>query len=359
MVTNLPENAKAQWKRVVAARTPQEKLRELQKFYAMIPKHKGTKNLVKYIRRKISVLKEEIEESKRKCRGARYISSWEQKVQGVARLAIVGFDVNAQRELFEILSGRKLETYFVYEPVYGILEEFGVQFQLALLPSVERDSKLSDRVFSYLQTSKLVFFASTSENFKDFDYFREIAESEGIILRKIEGEVCIEKTVSGGIRVVGSVTDASNEDIIRLLQSYGIRNAIVKLIGKVSIDDVENEILGIKRYIQCLPLRKCNSHLLLKEGDHILKFESKKELISFILRKLSLIRIYTKTHGGPVSEKPFVIKEGATVEDLAREIHSRLVKYFRYAIVWRNGKSIRVSKNFVLQDGDIVEIRAY
>jgi hypothetical protein len=53
------------------------------------------------------------------------------------------------------------------------------------------------------------------------------------------------------------------------------------------------------------------------------------------------------------------MKKGSNVIDLAMKIHKNLAKNFRYAIVTREEKSIKVSKNFILQDMDIVEIRAY
>ena len=61
-----------------------------------------------------------------------------------------------------------------------------------------------------------------------------------------------------------------------------------------------------------------------------------------------------------MAEKPILLKKGSTVGDLADEIHSWFVKHFKYALLWRRGSEgpIRVSKNYPLMDGDIVELRA-
>ncbi len=358
MVTNLPENAKAQWKRVVLARTPEEKLKELKKFYSMIPKHKGTKNLVKYVRRKMAVLKEEIEERKKKgkVRG-RYVSSWDQGVHGIARISLVGFSQAELVKAFKFITGRRVKEGFMFEPIYGILDDGEIQFQVVMLPPVIPGSLKASRIFSYLPTSRLVFFISTSHDFSDFEEFSSLSESEGVVLKEKGGEVKIERLPSGGIRVVGSLMDSSNKELIELLRSYGIRNAVVKIFGDVTLTDVENEILGLRKYVPCVQLRLAGSEFVLRDGSQVLAIRSKKELSEFILHKLSLIRVYTKLPREGPSNEPIVLKEGSTIEELARSIHSWLIKHFNYAVIWRNGKQMKVSRSFKLKDGDIVEIR--
>jgi len=79
-----------------------------------------------------------------------------------------------------------------------------------------------------------------------------------------------------------------------------------------------------------------------------------------IFHALDLIRVYTK---GPnernPSQKPFVLKKGATVHDLARNIHSDFSENFAYARVWAKRLVFspqKVGATFVLEDGDVVEI---
>ncbi|MEM3648585.1 MAG: hypothetical protein QW506_05415, partial [Thermoproteota archaeon] len=60
MVTNLPPQAEAQYKKVVASKSKEEKLENLRIFLSMIPEHKGTEKLRAQVKRQISRLQDEI-----------------------------------------------------------------------------------------------------------------------------------------------------------------------------------------------------------------------------------------------------------------------------------------------------------
>jgi ribosome-interacting GTPase 1 len=76
---------------------------------------------------------------------------------------------------------------------------------------------------------------------------------------------------------------------------------------------------------------------------------------------LDIIRVYTKEPNKRVpSNKPFTVRKGFTIFDLAKQIHSDFYKQFSYARIW--SKRLRFSPQkvggtFVLEDGDTVEIR--
>jgi ribosome-interacting GTPase 1 len=78
-----------------------------------------------------------------------------------------------------------------------------------------------------------------------------------------------------------------------------------------------------------------------------------------MVEKLDLIRVYTKAPGKePDFTRPYAMKEGSTVEDLAGRIHKDFLEKMKSARVW--GKAVfdrqQVQRDYVLQDGDIVEI---
>ena len=83
-----------------------------------------------------------------------------------------------------------------------------------------------------------------------------------------------------------------------------------------------------------------------------------------ILKKLDLIRIYTKSKKG-IADRPLVIKRGATIADVAKKIHKDLYKHFRYANVFRiidkkskERRKYRVGLDFEVEEFDIVEINS-
>lgn len=80
-----------------------------------------------------------------------------------------------------------------------------------------------------------------------------------------------------------------------------------------------------------------------------------------IWKELNLIRVYTKPQGKEPEKKPLIFKDKATVEDVVKEVHKDLLKYFRFAKVW--GKSVKhqgtqVGLEHELADKDIVQIFA-
>jgi len=84
---------------------------------------------------------------------------------------------------------------------------------------------------------------------------RELVETlkqEGVLLVKPGGRVVIDvyRTGKSGIRVtlMGKITDGTIDDVRKLLESYRIFNAHVKIYGEVSIDDVEQSLFEATVY---------------------------------------------------------------------------------------------------------------
>jgi uncharacterized protein len=75
---------------------------------------------------------------------------------------------------------------------------------------------------------------------------------------------------------------------------------------------------------------------------------------------MEIMRIYTKEPSKrEPSTKPFTMKRGATLQDLAKSIHREFIDNFAYARVWAKRLVFspqKVGLTFVLEDGDIVEI---
>jgi ribosome-interacting GTPase 1 len=85
------------------------------------------------------------------------------------------------------------------------------------------------------------------------------------------------------------------------------------------------------------------------------------ELGLWLFRNLAVARVYTKTPGhAPDRSRPFTLRHGQTVEDVARLVHHDLLRTLRYARLW--GKSgfdgQQVGREHVIEDGDVVELHA-
>jgi ribosome-interacting GTPase 1 len=85
------------------------------------------------------------------------------------------------------------------------------------------------------------------------------------------------------------------------------------------------------------------------------------EIGPWLFAHLGIVRIYTKLPGHPPNrDRPFTLRRGQTVEDVARLVHKDLVRSLRYARVW--GKSgfdgQQVGSEHPVADGDVVELHA-
>jgi small GTP-binding protein len=90
----------------------------------------------------------------------------------------------------------------------------------------------------------------------------------------------------------------------------------------------------------------------------VLDDESLDALRDAIWRLTGLVRVYLR-RGGDVDEEPLALHPGATVEDVADEIHHDLADTFSAARVWGPSARFdgqRVGRAHVVQDGDVVEI---
>jgi len=383
MPTNLPMACKAQYNRVLQAGSPREKLRELEKFYSMIPKHKGTEKLCMHVRRQIASLKAQMEEAKR--RRAIVAYSWMVEKHGAAQMVLLGFTKAGKSSLLARLTNAKpmvaVYPYATVEPEVGMLPYEDIQFQLVEAPSLKPDPEASWNL-------KPLTLARNSDGLiLTLDLTRHPESQLTTILRRLEeakisakkpkGRVVVDsKTMVSGVQLVGSLADATLEDLRTLLAQYGVNRAVVKIYGEASLDDVEDALFEGLVYRPALVLG--NKADLTGESETQAFLEhcqslglpalpvsahtglNLNQIGSLIYQSLNLVRVYTKPPNvGKPSPKPFILKKGATVLDLAEQIHKSLAEKFRYAKVWQKNSlnPIRIGEEYQLQEGDIIEIR--
>ena len=83
------------------------------------------------------------------------------------------------------------------------------------------------------------------------------------------------------------------------------------------------------------------------------------EIGPWLFEHLGIVRVYTKTPGHPVDRhRPFTLRHGQTVRDVARLVHHDLERTLRYARVsGRSGfQGQQVGPDHALADGDVVEL---
>ena len=87
--------------------------------------------------------------------------------------------------------------------------------------------------------------------------------------------------------------------------------------------------------------------------------EGLQELGPFLFRALEVVRVYTKSPGKPAErDKPFTLRRGDTVADVARLVHREIASDLKFARIW--GRSVydgqQTGPEHRVEDGDVVEL---
>jgi hypothetical protein len=390
MPTNLPPEAKDKWAEVEAAKRPEEKLQKMKEFLSTVPQHKGTLKLRGEIKKKMAIIRRDLEEKKRKGTGR---SSGGPKLfvekEGAAQLALLGMTNVGKSCLMQAVTKANVTVsatpYTTREPSPGIMDYADVQFQVVETPAVMEGSgdgrawgpvtlgvaRNADGVILMVDLSR--------DPVGQLELLLAELEKSRVLVSRPSGRVDIDRRHAGAalrIILVGKLIDCSISDVEDLLRSYRISDAIVKISGDVTLDDVEDAIFETTTYKPALVvgnkldlpgseanLRVLKNYVNGKLPIVAMSCEQKigvDELGRALFESLGVIRVYTKQPGShEPTGRPFVLKHGATVNELAKNIHKELVQNFLFAMVWAKRLPFspkKVGLGFALEDGDIVEI---
>jgi len=389
MVTNLPAEAKAKWAEVVACRSIPEKIKLMREFISLVPKHKGTSNLLANVRRRIAILERELERKRTRRKGG--YGGFSVPKEGAGQIIILGPTNVGRSSLLASLTGAKAEVSPVYfttkKPIVGMLPYRDIQFQLVEAPALVEgaaDGKMEGpQILGLARNSDglILMIDLSMDPLEEFRMLQSELERAGIMIEKPEGEIEIVRRSAGvGLQIIGSgvLVGCTLEDVRRLLANYRINSALIKIQGKVTLETLEESLFSSLVYKPTIlvankldtPRAKENLARLktfMKDHEIPLLPISCKEKVGLeklgdhIFQMLRIIRVYPKEPGvKEPSSKPLVIEEGATVIEAAKKLHSKLYREFRYARIWGPSAKYpgqRVGSSHVLMDGDVIEIR--
>ena len=392
MPTNLPPEAMDKWELVEAAHSPKEKMDAMIEFLKYVPHHKGTMKLRGEMNRKISLIRADLDKKKRMGTGK---SSGGPKLfvekEGSAQIALIGMTNVGKSCLMSATTNSKVVVtptpFSTHEPVPGIMNFLDVQFQIVEAPAVMEGSaggRAAGHVTLGLARNAdgvILMIDLSRDPIEQLDLVLAELEKSRVLVSKPSGRVDIDRRHAGAalrVILVGKLLDCSMQDVEDLLRSYKLTDAIVRISGEVRLDDVEDAIFETTIY---KPAVIVANKLDLKGSDGESSASEKyvngrlpvvpmsceqktgiTELGQALLESLKIIRIYTKEPGSKEDTgHPFVMRHGATINDLAKNIHKEFVQNFLFAMVWAKRLPFspkKVGLGFVLEDGDIVEIHA-
>jgi ribosome-interacting GTPase 1 len=342
------------------------------------------------IRRKIAVIRDDLEDKKRKGTGK---SSGGPKLfvekEGSAQVAILGLTNSGKSSLMQAVTNANVAVsptiYTTTQPVPGIMDFGDVQFQLVETPAVMEGSS-DGRAWGLVtlgvarNADGVILMVDLANNpVEQVSLLMSELEKSRVLVKKPNGSVDIERRHAGtALRVilVGKLIDCTMKDVEVLLRNYKIHDAIVKIGGEVTLDDIEDAIFETTTYkpavivankgdlpgaIQSLQILK--KHVNNRIPIVPISCEKKlgfEELGKALIQSLNIIRIYTKEPGSKTDTgRPFALKSGTTIGDLAKNIHKEFISNFLFAMVWAKRLPFspkKVGLSFILADGDIVEI---
>lgn len=308
------------------AKTAAEKLRCLEEMLAAIPKHKGTEKMQADIKRRISKLKAEGKKKK----AARQTQLFHVEREGTAQVAIIGPPNTGKSMLLASLTAALPEVadypFTTRRPLPGMLIFQNIQIQLVDTPPTAGEFTESwlPNLIRYADAVLLLVDLGRDDPMEQVEATIQHLKNCRVVLVGREGkdirdaEVAQKRTL-----IVGNKDDRDC--------AYDNFSALRDLYESI-FDTVS-----------------CSC----KTGHNL------QELKRKIFDLIGIIRVYTKIPGSsPDLQKPFTLKKGSTVLDLARAIHKDFTDKLKYARIWGKDKydGQKVQKNHELRDGDVIEL---
>jgi len=336
------------------ATTLREKLVALQEMRSAAPKHKGAENLRAEISLKIAKLKKEEEKqakiASKKGKGA----TLNVKKEGAGQIVIVGLPNSGKSWLLKELTGIDVEIapyqFTTKKPQMGMMNYRGAWAQLVEVPAIIEGSSegkaQGTQLISVVRNADAVVLLA--RNTDEEKIVRRELEKSNIMLGRKRPKITIQaSTELKGLSIAGKqYLKIPEKQLIEFLKSYGLHKASIILEEEATLEKVA---LALDQKVVYK-----NSFVL----NAFEKFD-KEKLKERIFSLLEKVLVYTKKPGMEADLRtPMAMKAGSTVEAVARVLHKDFAKYLKYVRVWGSTKfpGQRVSKDYKLKDGDIIEI---
>jgi ribosome-interacting GTPase 1 len=319
--------AEAEYRR---AQTTADEVRWLEVMLREMPKHKASEKLQSELKQKISRAKKELEAERKSPKAAHGIRI---PRQGAGTAVLLGGPNSGKSQLLASLTRAQPEIapypFTTRQPLPGMMPWEDVMVQLVDTPPITKDF-----MEPYLQ---------------------------GIIRAADVVVLLVDLGSDDGIEQLQELLDRLNETKTRLgSRSYLDENDVglsytqtLLAPNKIDLPEAQDR-LGLLH--ELCPLEFPEYAISAQHGQGL---EALKEAIYGDLR---VIRVYTKlpTHKEADFDRPFTLRQGGTVHDVAELVHKDVAEHLKHARIWGHGvhDGTVVKGDHVLHDRDIVELHA-
>jgi small GTP-binding protein len=328
MPTNLPPEYFEAEKRYKVAVETAEKIEALEDLLSTIPKHKGTDHLRADLRRKLAKLKDAVVQSPK--RGSGGSTAYHIDREGAGQVVLTGLTNVGKSALLQALTNAVPDVspapFTTWKPTPGMMTVENVQVQLIDTPPLQVE---------YVEPELINLM-------RRVDLLLVVVDLQTFPLQQLEETLAILESY----RILPAQRQARPTDLNR--PSY-----LPMLVAVNKCDTVEDEEIYtifcelMEEPWPCVAISAGTGHNL-------------DALRRTILKRLDVIRVYAQPPGRePDFSRPFVLKSGSTVLDFAAKVHKDFAHNLSAARVWGSSQfpGQMVSRDYVLQDGDIIELR--
>jgi ribosome-interacting GTPase 1 len=334
----MPANLSPEYKAAEAAyrkaREPRERLDYLREMLRTIPKHKGTDHLQADIKRRIKELSEEVE-TRSKGGPARHGPSLVLRPEGAAQLALIGPPNSGKSSLHVRLTGSHAHVapypFTTQFPEPGMMTHEDIHFELLDLPAIAPEHAVP-WIAATLQTVDACLFVV------------DLGDASCVEQALAVQRLLAEKRVT----LCASWHETRDDE-----DTFALRIPTLLLANKAdAIEAIDSELETFRELTGFTYPAFCVSATT---GAGL------EALGPWLFRELGIVRIYTKAPSHPPDmTRPFTLREGQTVGDVARLVHKDVASALRYARLWgRSGHDgQQVGREHVVTDGDVIELHS-
>jgi ribosome-interacting GTPase 1 len=336
MPANLSPEYKAAEAEFRKARDPSDRLRWLREMLRTIPKHKGTDHLQADIKTRIKQLTEELEGPKKGAAHGGPVTVF--RPEGAAQIALIGPPNSGKSALHARLTGSHAPVgpypFTTQYPQPGMLPYEDVLFQLLDLPAVAPEHPIPWVGGTLQQTDACLLVVDIA----DPSCVDQLATVHAML-----GEKRVYLTAHWPQR-------GREEDRAALNDPFAVVLPTLMVASKADqIPHLDEELAVLRELagIDCPVLA-----VSVETGAGL------EELGAWLFRQLGVVRVYTKAPGRlPDSNRPFALRAGDTVADVAQLVHKDFAQSLKYARLWRgNIRGLQVGRDHAVEDRDILEL---
>jgi ribosome-interacting GTPase 1 len=352
----MPANLSPEYKRAEQAfrmaREPHARLDCLKEMLRTIPRHKGTEHLQANIKSRIRELTEEI--GGPPAGAAHRHSGHVVRAEGAAQICLVGPPNSGKSTLHAILTGSKAAVGAfpgtTREPLPGMLRFEDVAFQIVDLPPISC-GRMEPWIAGLLQTTNAAWLVVDLADPECAEHVlavsAELAQCQIALTDRWPGLSSARETVAprGSQAHPGHRAESSSDALTAELPTLLVANKNDLDPGADEVSVLE-ELAGVR-----FPAVATSA----KSGQGL------ERLAPFVFNALGIIRVYTKPPGHPPDRtRPFVVRRGHTVSDVARLVHQDVARSLKFARLWGSGAfdGQQVGPDHTVADGDVVELHA-